>query len=124
MDFFASQDRARKQTQFMLLLFVLAVIAIVLTINLAMAIGYLAATHWPADLHTAMGEHVYLIAGGHEYDGRVLTPLDEAASCVRRAGNVAEPGADPLSAARRGRAVDVECAFGDPDGRAADPHGR
>jgi len=25
---------------------------------------------WPADLRAAMGEHVSLLAGGHEYDGR------------------------------------------------------
>lgn len=33
---------------------------------------------WPEDLEAAIGDHTYLVAGGHEYDGRVLTPLDEA----------------------------------------------
>ena len=27
---------------------------------------------WPADLRAAMGEHVSLLAGGHEYDGRPI----------------------------------------------------
>lgn len=33
---------------------------------------------WPEDLKAAVGDHTYLVAGGHEYDGRVLMPLDEA----------------------------------------------
>jgi N-methylhydantoinase A/oxoprolinase/acetone carboxylase beta subunit len=38
---------------------------------------------WPADLRAAIGEHVSLLAGGHEYDGRPIAPLDE--SGLRRA---------------------------------------
>jgi N-methylhydantoinase A/oxoprolinase/acetone carboxylase beta subunit len=41
--------------------------------------GVLPYADWPADLAPAVGDHVYLVAGGHEYDGRVLSPLDEAA---------------------------------------------
>lgn len=33
---------------------------------------------WPDDLARAVGSHVYLVAGGHEYDGRTLSTLDEA----------------------------------------------
>lgn len=33
---------------------------------------------WPEDLQAAIGDHTYLVAGGHEYDGRLLMPLDEA----------------------------------------------
>src|SRR2546428_891642 len=38
---------------------------------------------WPADLRAAIGEHISLLAGGHEYDGRPIAPLDE--SGLRRA---------------------------------------
>lgn len=32
---------------------------------------------WPDDLRQAMGNHAFLVHGGHEYDGRVISPLDE-----------------------------------------------
>lgn len=32
---------------------------------------------WPADLRQAIGDQVFLVHGGHEYDGRVISPLDE-----------------------------------------------
>jgi N-methylhydantoinase A/oxoprolinase/acetone carboxylase beta subunit len=51
----------------------------VIRLALPATTGVLPYADWPADLRAAMGEHVYLIGGGHEYDGRVLTPLDEAA---------------------------------------------
>ena len=34
---------------------------------------------WPADLADTVNGGTYLVAGGHEYDGRPLAPLDEAA---------------------------------------------
>jgi N-methylhydantoinase A/oxoprolinase/acetone carboxylase beta subunit len=34
---------------------------------------------WPDDLRAAIGDHAYMVAGGHEYDGRPIAPLDEAA---------------------------------------------
>jgi N-methylhydantoinase A/oxoprolinase/acetone carboxylase beta subunit len=40
--------------------------------------GVLPRADWPEDLKAAIGDHTYLVAGGHEYDGRVLSPLDEA----------------------------------------------
>lgn len=32
---------------------------------------------WPEDLKTALGGHYYLTAGGYEYDGRAIAPLNE-----------------------------------------------
>jgi Zn-dependent protease with chaperone function/uncharacterized tellurite resistance protein B-like protein len=48
MDFFASQERAEKQTRLMLLLFVMAVICIVLSTNLVGAAIYIVYAHVPA----------------------------------------------------------------------------
>jgi N-methylhydantoinase A/oxoprolinase/acetone carboxylase beta subunit len=39
---------------------------------------------WPADLAEVIGDHVYLAAGGFEFDGRPITPLDDDA--IRRIG--------------------------------------
>jgi N-methylhydantoinase A/oxoprolinase/acetone carboxylase beta subunit len=50
----------------------------VIRLALPATTGVLPFADWPADLRPAIGEHVYLVGGGHEYDGRVLTPLDEA----------------------------------------------
>ncbi|PQO22142.1 hydantoinase subunit beta [Rhodobacteraceae bacterium WD3A24] len=36
-------------------------------------------TDWPADLAAAVGPNVSLVGGGHEFDGRKIAPLDEAA---------------------------------------------
>jgi len=35
-------------------------------------------TGWPADLTARIGEHVFLLPGGYEMDGREIAPLDEA----------------------------------------------
>ena len=32
---------------------------------------------WPDDLRRAIGGHVFFVHGGHEYDGRLISPLDE-----------------------------------------------
>ncbi len=32
---------------------------------------------WPEDLRDAIGNHAYLAHGGHEFDGRTISPLDE-----------------------------------------------
>lgn len=50
----------------------------VIRLALPATTGVLPYADWPADLRAVMGERVYLVGGGHEYDGRVLTPLDEA----------------------------------------------
>lgn len=36
-------------------------------------------TGWPQDLKQAIGNLQYLVAGGHEFDGREIAPLDEKA---------------------------------------------
>lgn len=36
-------------------------------------------TTFPTDLRAALGDIWYVVAGGHEYDGREIAPLDEAA---------------------------------------------
>jgi len=46
---------------------------------------------WPADLREAIGNHGYLAHGGNEFDGRIISPLDEAelleiADDIRRKG--------------------------------------
>jgi N-methylhydantoinase A/oxoprolinase/acetone carboxylase beta subunit len=33
---------------------------------------------WPADLRRAIGDHTFMVHGGHEYNGRVLEPLNTA----------------------------------------------
>lgn len=38
---------------------------------------------WPAELREATGGHTFLVRGGHEYDGREISPLDDAA--IRKA---------------------------------------
>jgi N-methylhydantoinase A/oxoprolinase/acetone carboxylase beta subunit len=35
---------------------------------------------WPEDLRAAMGGHVYMLEGGHEFDGREIAALNEAAA--------------------------------------------
>jgi N-methylhydantoinase A/oxoprolinase/acetone carboxylase beta subunit len=42
-------------------------------------------TAWPARLREVLGENVYMCHGGHEFDGRVLSEVDEAE--VRAAGS-------------------------------------
>jgi len=32
---------------------------------------------WPPELRDAIGDHKYLVHGGHEFDGREISPLDE-----------------------------------------------
>ncbi|MEC9378249.1 MAG: hydantoinase/oxoprolinase N-terminal domain-containing protein, partial [Candidatus Latescibacterota bacterium] len=31
---------------------------------------------WPPSLRSSLGKHVYLCHGGHEFDGRLISPLD------------------------------------------------
>lgn len=46
---------------------------------------------WPGDIRTAVDPMVFMVAGGHEYDGRPLVPLDRAA-ITRAAHKIAEAG--------------------------------
>jgi N-methylhydantoinase A/oxoprolinase/acetone carboxylase beta subunit len=46
---------------------------------------------WPDELRDTLGGHTYLLRGGHEFDGRLISPLDEdglrqAALDIRRKG--------------------------------------
>ena len=46
---------------------------------------------WPEDLRNAMGGYTYLVGGGHEFDGREISPMDrseirEAVADMRRQG--------------------------------------
>ena len=34
---------------------------------------------WPDDIATAVGNHSYLVKGGYQFDGRIISPLDEIA---------------------------------------------
>ena len=34
---------------------------------------------WPPDLRDSLGDHTYMLRGGHEFDGRVISALDEKA---------------------------------------------
>ncbi len=55
----------------------LAPVAIV-RLALPATTGVLPRADWPEDLKAALGDHTYLVTGGHEYDGRELMALDEA----------------------------------------------
>lgn len=46
---------------------------------------------WPDRLRTAVGQHVYLCHGGHEFDGREIAPLD-AGELERVAADIAAKG--------------------------------
>jgi N-methylhydantoinase A/oxoprolinase/acetone carboxylase beta subunit len=50
-------------------------------------------TGWPTRLRAAIGDHVYLCHGGHEFDGREITPLDED-ELRRAAADMAAYGID------------------------------
>lgn len=46
---------------------------------------------WPNRLRTAVGNHVFMCSGGHEYDGRLIAPVDrdelrQVASSIRHRG--------------------------------------
>ena len=46
---------------------------------------------WPDDLRNLVNGNVYMVEGGHEYDGRPLMPLDEA-ELVKVAGEISASG--------------------------------
>ncbi|MBT8474715.1 MAG: hydantoinase/oxoprolinase family protein [Rhodobacteraceae bacterium] len=46
---------------------------------------------WPGDIRAAVDPMVFMVAGGHEYDGRPLVPLDRDA-ITRAAQKIAEAG--------------------------------
>lgn len=60
------------------------------------------AVDWPQDLKTVVGDHGYLVRGGYEFDGREISPLDEA-ELIRIAKDI--QGKDLKAAA-------ITCVFG------------
>ncbi|TPW31984.1 hydantoinase/oxoprolinase N-terminal domain-containing protein [Pararhizobium mangrovi] len=46
---------------------------------------------WPKDIRGVVGNHVYQVKGGYEFDGREISPLDEDA-LVRIAGDIRAKG--------------------------------
>lgn len=73
---------------------------------------------WPARLVEALGGHVYMCAGGHEFDGRTIAPLDPG-EIKRVAGDLAAKGItsaaissvfSPVNAEYELRAADILAA--------------
>jgi len=51
---------------------------------------------WPEDLHTIIGDHVYFAAGGFEFDGKEISPLDPDA--LRKIGSdIQEKGLNSIA---------------------------
>jgi N-methylhydantoinase A/oxoprolinase/acetone carboxylase beta subunit len=48
-------------------------------------------TDWPNDLATTLGRHTFMVRGGHEFDGREISPLDEK-EILRIAGEIKARG--------------------------------
>lgn len=69
---------------------------------------------WPQDIAQAIGRHHYLVKGGYEFDGRLISPLDEKAVAAA-AKEMRHKGI---------RAVAINCVFapinGDMEERAAE----
>ena len=51
---------------------------------------------WPEDLREVIGNHWWLAHGGHEFDGRVISPLDEG-ELIRIAGEIAAKGINSVA---------------------------
>lgn len=51
----------------------------VVRLALPAASGLPPLTDWPEELGAAMGGHIHMVAGGYEFDGREISPLDETA---------------------------------------------
>ncbi|WP_101789625.1 hydantoinase/oxoprolinase N-terminal domain-containing protein [Nonomuraea indica] len=63
----------------------------VIRLGLPAAAGVPPLTAWPRRLRLALGDHVYLCSGGHEFDGREISPLNED-ELRRVAGDLAAKG--------------------------------
>ena len=74
---------------------------------------------WPEDLRSAIGNHAYLAHGGHEFDGREISPLDEA-ELLRIAADIKAKGIRSIAVAAVFSPVngDCEAKAGDILGRA------
>lgn len=63
---------------------------------------------WPQRLRRTLGEHVYLCHGGHEFDGRELSPLD-ADELRRVAADIASKGLRSIAICSVFSPVNNEC---------------
>lgn len=72
---------------------------------------------WPSDLRAAIGDHVYLLSGGYEVDGRELSRVDEQEvrdACTRMRGNVDAVAIigvfSPVNSAQEARVAEIVAA--------------
>ena len=63
---------------------------------------------WPDDLKSAIGGHAYLAHGGHEFDGREISPLDEA-ELLGIAADIRAKGIRSVAIASVFSPVNTEC---------------
>ncbi|MDA8253216.1 MAG: hydantoinase/oxoprolinase family protein [Rhodospirillales bacterium] len=63
---------------------------------------------WPEDLRAAIGNHVYLAHGGNEFDGRIISPLDEA-ELAGIAADIRARGIDTIAITSVFSPVTAEC---------------
>jgi len=63
---------------------------------------------WPEDLRSAIGNHAYLAHGGHEFDGREISPLDEA-ELLNIAADIRTKGVRSVAIASVFSPVNADC---------------
>jgi N-methylhydantoinase A/oxoprolinase/acetone carboxylase beta subunit len=63
---------------------------------------------WPEDLRSAIGNHAYLAHGGHEFDGRIISPLDEA-ELLKIAADIKAKGIRSIAITSVFSPVNVDC---------------
>lgn len=63
---------------------------------------------WPKDLAAKVNGGVYLVEGGHEYDGRMLMPMDEKALAVA-ARQIARDGIEAVAISATFSPLTAEC---------------
>ncbi len=87
----------------------------VLRLSLPSASGIPPMSDWPVRLKTAVGNHIYEVRGGYQYDGRENTPLDEEA-IVKAARDIKAKGLktvaicgifSPINSAQEDRAAEI-----------------
>ncbi len=89
--------------------------AAAIRISLPASASLLPFCDWPSDLGTLVNGGVYMVHGGHEYDGRALVPMNEieiatAAKAIRKSGinSVAISATfSPLTSECEDRAADI-----------------
>src|SRR5579862_2370780 len=63
---------------------------------------------WPEDLRSAIGNHAYLAHGGHEFDGREISALDEA-ELLKIAEDIKKKGVRSVAIASVFSPVNADC---------------